>query len=90
MVDDGPASRRDFITLLVRNAGGAVEGLWLTNVGDWDLICLVDMDDQTAAVGAAATLARRAAGLVEKERWIQLVDVADVAAALDTMAGISH
>lgn len=89
MVDDGPAARRDFVSLLVRQAGGVVEGMWLTNVGDWDLICLVDMKDQTAAVGAAATLARRAAGLTEKERWIQLVDIDDVAEVLDSMAGRS-
>lgn len=89
MIDDGPAGRRDFISLLVNEAGGSVEGMWLTNVGDWDLVCLIDMGDQTAAVGAAATMARRAAGLTERERWIELIDIDDVANAIDAMAGTS-
>ncbi len=84
---DGPGARRDFIELIVREGGGTVEHLWLTNVGDWDLVCVVDMADETAAAGAAATLARRAAGLTGDERWIELVEVDDVAVALERLSG---
>ena len=87
MVSDGPLARRDFIELLVREAGGTVEGLWLTNVGDWDLVCIVELADGTSARGAAATLARRAARLTDRERWIELADVDDVAAAFAEMSG---
>ena len=86
MVRDGPGSRRDFIDLIVREGGGTVEGFWLTNVGDWDLVCLVDFPDGTPAHGAAATLARKAARLTERERWIELVDVAEVAAVIEQMS----
>jgi uncharacterized protein with GYD domain len=61
--------------------------MWLTNVGDWDIVLLLDMDDQSSAEGAAATLARRAAGLAVAERWIELIDVDDVAGAIDRLAG---
>ncbi len=87
MVQDGPRSRRDFIDLLVREGGGTVEGLWLTNVGDWDLVCVVNMEQSTSARGAAATLARRAARLTDDERWIELADVDGVAEALEEMSG---
>ena len=56
-------------------------------VGDWDLVCVVDMGDRTSAGGAAATLARRAAGLSSDERWIELVAVDEVASALVALAG---
>ncbi len=87
MISDGPRARADLIELLVTEAGGTLEGLWLTNVGDWDIICLVDMGDETPVEGAAATLARRAAGLTDSERWIELVDVDDVSTTLEKMAG---
>lgn len=84
---DGPLERRGFIEHIVHEAGGKVEGYWLTNVGDWDLVCVVDMGEGTAADGAAATIARRAAGLAERERWIELVDVEDVVRALVELGG---
>ena len=87
MLRDGPDARRDFIELIVREGGGRVDDLWLTNVGDWDLVCVVDMGDRTSAGGAAATLARRAAGLSSDERWIELVAVDEVASALVALAG---
>ena len=87
MVQDGPHSRREFIELLVSEVGGTVEGLWLTNVGDWDLVCIVDMEQGTSARGAAATLARRAARLTDQERWIELSDVDAVGDALEQMSG---
>ncbi len=67
----------------MEHSGGHVEGIWLTNVGDWDMILLLDMGDQTAAEGAAATLARRSAGFAVAERWIELIDVDEVASALE-------
>jgi uncharacterized protein with GYD domain len=87
MVTDGPVSRRRFVEYLVAEAGGRLEGMWLTNVGDWDIVLLLDMDDQSSAEGAAATLARRAGGLAVSERWIELIDVDDVAGAIDRLAG---
>jgi hypothetical protein len=36
-------------------------------------------------MGAAATLARRAAGLTRREQWIALADVADVATAMEQL-----
>jgi uncharacterized protein with GYD domain len=87
MLQDGPLARREFIELIVREGGGTVEELWLTNVGDWDLVCVVDMATGTAATGAAATLARRAAGLTGNERWIELAEVSDVADAVQHMSG---
>jgi uncharacterized protein with GYD domain len=86
MIQDGPGARRDFFDLIVREGGGTVEGFWLTNVGDWDLVCLVDLPDGTPALGAASTLARKAAGLTNRERWIELVDVDEVDAVVGTMA----
>ncbi len=86
MVKEGPAARREHIDHLVQNAHGSVEGMWLTNVGDWDMILLLDMKKGSTAQGAAATLARRAAGLTVAERWIELVDVDDADAAIKTLA----
>lgn len=87
MIDDGPLARREFIVMLVREAGGVVEGYWHAGAGDWDIVCLVEMsDDRASGLGAAATLARRAAGLSDAERWIQLFDVDDVAAGLAHMS----
>jgi len=86
MVRDGPRSRRDFFELVVREGGGTVEGFWLTNVGDWDLVCIVDMPDGTSVNGAAATLARKAAHLTVRERWIELVDLDGVADAITKMS----
>ncbi len=85
MVRDGPAARRDYLQHLVHEAGGSIEGMWLTNVGDWDLILLLDMHQGTTADGAAATLARRAAGLAVSERWIELVDVDTAQAAIESL-----
>ncbi|MFN3216307.1 MAG: GYD domain-containing protein [Acidimicrobiales bacterium] len=87
MVTDGLASRRRFVEHLVEGAGGRLEGMWLTNVGDWDTVLLLDMADQSSAEGAAATLARRAGGFAVAERWIELIDVDDVAGAIDRLAG---
>jgi uncharacterized protein with GYD domain len=86
MVRDGPGSRRDFFELIVREGGGTVEGFWLTNVGDWDLVCIVHMPDDSSVNGAAATLARKAAHLTVSERWIELVDVDAVADAIQKMS----
>jgi uncharacterized protein with GYD domain len=86
MVRDGPRSRRDFFELIVRESGGTVEGFWLTNIGDWDLVCIVNMSDGSSANGAAATLARKAAHLTVGERWIELVDVDGVADAISKMS----
>ncbi len=87
MVGEGPLARRGFVSMLVQEAGGTVEGYWLTSSGDWDVVCLVEMaDDRSPGLGAAATLARRAAGLTEDERWIELFDAEDVTAALDRMS----
>lgn len=87
MVADGPAARRRFFDHLVEGSGGHMEGMWLTNVGDWDVVLLLDMEDQSSAEGAAATLARRAGGLAVDERWIELIDVDDVAVAIEGLAG---
>jgi uncharacterized protein with GYD domain len=86
MVRDGPRSRRDFFELVVSEGGGTVEGFWLTNVGDWDLVCIVDMPEGSAANGAAATLARKAAHLTVRERWIELVDIDEVGGAITKMS----
>ncbi len=75
MVKDGPSARRNYWEYLVQEAGGSIEGMWLTNVGDWDVILVLDMHEGSTSDGAAATLARRAAGLAVSERWIELVDV---------------
>lgn len=85
MVRTGPVDRRDYLRHLVGKAGGTLEQMWLTNVGDWDVILLLDMPDETPAEGAAATLARKAARMTIAERWIQLSDVEDVALAIDQM-----
>ncbi len=88
MVKDGPVARRQYLEHLVHHVNGEVEGMWLTDVGDWDVVLLLDMKNgSSAAGGAAATLARRAAGMTVAERWIELVDVDDVQSALTTMAG---
>lgn len=87
MVQEGVRSRRDHLERLVAESGGTVEGMWLTNVGDWDLVLLLDMNDQSTAGGAAATLARRAAGMSLEERWIELVDVDETAEALASLGG---
>lgn len=86
VVEHGPDDRRAFLDLLVREAGGTVEGFWLTDVGEWDVVCLVEMHDRVPAGpahGAAATLARRAAGLTRREQWIALADPTDVADAME-------
>ncbi len=86
MVKDGPIARRAYLEHIVRNAHGVVEGLWLTDVGDWDMIVILDMKEGSSAGGTAATLARRAAGMTVAERWIELVEVDDVEKALTTLA----
>ncbi len=82
IVHDGVLSRRDFLEMLVRKSGGTLDHYWLTNVGDWDIICVVDMTDSTPVGGAVASLQRRAAGLTDAERWIELADVHAVEAVL--------
>ncbi len=84
---DGPSARRDHLALLVGEAGGSLTDAWYTNVGDWDLICIIQMEDESPVTGAAATLARRAAGLTTTERWIELADIDDVDTALKAMTG---
>jgi hypothetical protein len=79
IIRDGARSRRDFFELVVRESGGTVEGYWLTNVGDWNIVCVVDMVDETPIGGAVAALQRRVAGLTDAERWIELAGVDDVA-----------
>ncbi|MEL6893467.1 MAG: hypothetical protein AAFP84_17880 [Actinomycetota bacterium] len=86
MISDGVTARREFVELIVRNIGGTVDGFWLTNVGDWDVACLVTMADRSPAAGAAATIARRASGYTTFERWIELAETDDVALALDEMS----
>ncbi len=85
MIEEGLDVRTDFIELLVRDAGGTVDGLWLANVGDWDVVCIVSIPEGTSAGGAAATVARRAAGLTSHERWIELAEIDDVSTALHEM-----
>lgn len=84
-VRDGLESRRRHYEVIVDQAGGTLEGMWLTNVGDWDLVVLLHMPGETPAQGAAATLVRKASGATAEERWIELIDTEDVAAALATM-----
>ena len=86
VVRDGPKTRRDQFAHLVQEANGTLRDAWYTNVGDWDLICIVDMADPSPVTGAAATLARRAAGLTSSERWIELAEINDVADALEEMS----
>lgn len=81
IVHDGVATRRDFLELLVRESGGTLDHYWLTNVGDWDIVCVVDMTDETPVGGAVASLQRRAAGLTDAERWIELANADPVDAA---------
>ena len=83
---DTPSVRRDHLAHLVDQAGGSLTHAWYSNVGDWDLICIIDMTDESAATGAAATLARRAAGLTSAERWIELADIDDVTRVLQTFS----
>ena len=52
---DGPGARPRLHRVDRPRRRRNVEHLWLTNVGDWDLVCVVDMADETAAAGAAAT-----------------------------------
>lgn len=85
-VSDGLPARRQYFEHIVGEAGGTIEGMWLTNVGDWDLVMLLDLPGGTPARGAAATLARKAAGEHGAERWIELIDLDDVANALSAMA----
>lgn len=85
---DGPSARRDRLARLVDNAGGTLSHAWYSNVGDWDLICIVDMADESPVTGAAATLARRAAGLTSAERWIELAEIDAVTAELVHMADV--
>lgn len=85
VIDDGPSARREHYQRMAAEAGGTIEGSWLTNVGDWDLVLLLDVPGATAAEGAAATLARTAAGSYVAERWIELIDLDDVAEALASM-----
>jgi hypothetical protein len=87
-VREGARARRDYLDHLVQSAGGTIEGMWLTNVGDWDLILLLDMKEGSTAEGAAATLARRAAGMTVAERWIELVDVDAAEEALAALRGV--
>lgn len=87
MVKDGPVARRAYLEHLVRRADGEVESMWLTDVGDWDVVVVLDMKNGSSAGGTAATLARRAAGMTVAERWIELVDVDEVGDALTNMAG---
>ena len=82
---DGPSARRDHLAHLVEEAGGKLTGAWYSNVGDWDLICIVEMTDESPVTGAAATLARRAAGLTDAERWIELADIDAVGEMIGTM-----
>lgn len=79
---DTPSARRDHLAHLVEQAGGSLTDAWYSNVGDWDLICIIEMDDESAVTGAAATLARRAAGLTSAERWIELADIDEVTEVL--------
>jgi hypothetical protein len=94
MVERGVQERYEFLQLLVREAGGTMEGFWLTDIGEWDVVCLVRMGmtaesssegQSVPAMGAAATLARRAAGLTRREQWIALADVADVDTAMEQL-----
>jgi len=85
---DGPSARRDRLARLVQDAGGTLADAWYSNVGDWDLICIIDMADESPVTGAAATLARRAAGLTSAERWIELADIDEVTAVLSRMADV--
>lgn len=80
---DGPSARRDHLAHLVRQAGGSLSGAWYSNVGDWDLILIIEMDDESAVTGAAATLARRAANITSAERWIELADIDEVASVVE-------
>ncbi len=82
---DGPTARRDHFAHLVEEAGGTLDQAWYTNVGDWDMVCLVTMTDSSPISGAAATLERRAAGLTAAERWIELAAVDDVTVALERL-----
>ena len=86
VVRDGPTIRRDQLARLVQEADGTLRDAWYTNVGDWDMICIIEMADSTPVTGAAATLARRAAGLTSSERWIELAEIDEVAEALEQMS----
>lgn len=86
LLRDGPTARREHLAHLAAEAGGRLTDAWLTNVGDWDLVCVVEMADESPVSGAAATLARRAAGLTDSERWIELADIDAVTATVNRLA----
>jgi len=87
MLDVGPVARREHFERAAAQVGGCVEQMWLTNVGDWDLLMLVDVPGNGPAGGAVATLARTATGEHASERWIELIDLDDVALALAEVTG---
>ncbi|MDH4146283.1 MAG: GYD domain-containing protein [Acidimicrobiia bacterium] len=82
LVDTGLAEHQDFFAHLVEASHGTLEGMWMSNVGDFDLVCIVDLPEGTSAEGAAATLVRRSNGQHTAERWIELVDMTAADSAL--------
>ncbi|MEZ5228635.1 MAG: hypothetical protein R2710_18780 [Acidimicrobiales bacterium] len=61
MVKDGPVARRSYLEHLVHHVHGEIEGMWLTDVGDWDVVLLLDMKEGSSAGGAATSPAERRA-----------------------------
>ena len=85
LVDTGLCDHRDFLGRLIEKNGGTLESMWVSNVGDWDLIMIVDVPEGTAHEGAAATLMRRANGQHAAEHWVELVDIEATDSALRSL-----
>jgi uncharacterized protein with GYD domain len=82
LLKDGLAAREQYFRGLAEPRGMKVHGYYFAEGGEWDVVVLVESNDDVAASSVAATFTVQATGMYASYRAIRLYAPGEVDAAL--------
>jgi uncharacterized protein with GYD domain len=82
LLNEGLAAREEYFRGLAEPRGMKVHGYYFAEGGEWDVVVLVETDDDAPASSVAATFTVQATGMYTSYRALRLYAPAAVDAAL--------
>jgi len=82
LLAEGLAAREEYFRGLVEPRGMKVHGYYFAEGGEWDVVVLVETNDDAAGSSVAATFSVQATGMYTSYRAIRLFAPGDVDTAL--------
>ena len=82
LLAEGLAAREEYFRGLVEPTGMKVHGYYFAEGGEWDVVILVETNDDAAGTSVAATFSVQATGMYTSIRAIRLFAPGDVDTAL--------